>query len=239
MKDLLIKALKLYGLTFVAGFMCFVMVITFNVIGTSFFAEDIGYKMYGSLEKGESEYLYTHYNQDGEDKLKEEYEKKGYELVEYSIPSEIPLSWQLLSQFCLLIMMGIFIYNFLWKLGFKDNNSVRLGLVKEDKLKGLKIGAISTVPPIILLTVLAIGKASFAKGFSFALYGLLNSHIYYAVMLIAGGNPGVFGSLHIWQIICYYGLLLFVPIIAAVSYLLGYKSIIISEKLIYKKNQEN
>lgn len=237
MKEILLKALKLYGLTIVAGFMCFILVFTFKAIGTSFFAEEIGYNVYRSTDGGESEKLYEHYFADGEDKLYKEYEDKGYELQKYPIPSDPPIGWRIITQVCLVFMMGIFVYNELWKLGFKDHNAVHRGTAGADKLKGLKIGAFATIPPIVLLTVLVIGKLSFAKGFTYALFALLNSYQYEAIMMIAG-KPGVFETLGVWQIVGFYALLAVVPLIAHLSYTLGYKSIILSEKLVYKKNQE-
>jgi len=130
--------------------------------------------------------------------------------------------------------MGVFVYNELWNLGFKDNNAVRIGIKKENKLKGLQIGTIATVPSIILLTVLVIGKNTFAKSVSIAWFALLNSHLYEAVILLTNGG-GYVTELNALQILVFYLLLLIIPLIAHVAYVLGYKSILVSEKLIYKK----
>ena len=65
--ELLKKSFKLYGLMIVASFMCFILVMSFNVMGTVFFTNEIGYTMYGSEKEGEElKELYVHYYEDGE-----------------------------------------------------------------------------------------------------------------------------------------------------------------------------
>jgi len=239
MKEILLKSLKLYGQLIVASFMCIMLVITFNLIGTSFFTKNIGYTVFGTLEGQETQTeLYTHYYSDGEDDKKQSYIDDGYTLTEVSVRSKIKKStgiiWDCFTEILLLTLFGVFVYNTLWNIGFKDNNLVHIGAKKEDKFKGLKIGTITTLPSIVLLTVLTIGKTSFAKDIAVALYGFLNSHLYEAVYLISGGG-GHFGSLAVWQILLFYVMLAFVPLLAHIAYILGYKSILVSEKLIYKK----
>lgn len=241
MKEILLKSLKLYGQLIVAGIMCFILVITFNVLSTGIFTEKIGYTVYGTKEGDESQTeLYTYYYADGEDTKKQEYTDNGYTFYEVSIRSEINKStdiiWDCITEFFLIILYGIFVYNSLWNLGFKDSNMVRINRKKEDKLKGLKIGALASLPSYILLTVLLIGKNSFASGFSVALFSTFNAHLYQLFYFIAGGL--YFAELSIIQIIAFYALLLVTPLIAFVSYILGYKSILVSDKLIYKKNKE-
>jgi len=239
MKEILLKSLKLYGQLIVAGLMCFMLVITFNVLATGFFTKNIGYKVYGTPKGEEAQVeLYTHYTADGEDLKKQEYIDKGYTLNEVAIRSEIEKStgiiWDCITEVFLLFMAGVFVYNSIWNIGFKDYNLVHIGAKPEDKLKGLKIGAIVTIPSFILLTALTIGKMSFAKGVSVALYGFLNPHLYEAIYMITGGGV-YFSELSALQIIAFYAMLGFVPLVAHIAYTLGYKSILVSEKFIYKK----
>ncbi len=239
MKEILLKSLKLYGKCVLGGIMCFFLVITLNVIETALFTEVEGYKAYGVKEGAEQVELYTHYYKDGDDTKKQEYIDKGYTVNEFTFRSEInpktARSWNMVSEIFLIFMMGVFVYNELWNLGFKDYNSVKIGIKKENKFKGLQIGLLTTAPSIVLLTVLVIGKATFTKNLSIALYAFLNPHLYEAIMLFTNGG-GYISTLQWWQIIVFYALLAFVPLIAYVAYLLGYKSILVSEKLIYKKN---
>ena len=238
MKEIILKSLKLYGKCIVGSIMCFILVITLNVIETSFFTDVVGYRAFGAIEGQEQVELYTHYFKDGDDTKKQEYIDEGYSISEIDIRSNInkktALIWNIVSQIFLIFMMGVFVYNELWNLGFKDTNAVRIGQKKENKFKGLQIGLIASVPSIILLTVLVIGKRTFAKSISIALYGFLNPHLYEAIITVTNGG-GYISSLEVWQIVVFYALLLIIPLIAYIAYILGYKSILVSEKLIYKK----
>ena len=237
MKEILQKALKLYGLTIVAGFMCVMLVITFNFIGTAFFTEKVGYVAYGALEGEEGEELYTHYYADGEDEKLKTYEDKGYvinklTIRDYTSENKV-VAWDIITEIFLLIMMTVFVYNNLWNLGDKDKGAVIYRRKKEDKLKGLKIGLIASIPSFIITTVIFVGRTTFAKEVSVALYAFLNAHWYKLIILISGG--GYFHELKIWEVVVFYALLFFVPLVAHIAYTLGYKSFMLSEKLIYKK----
>ncbi len=240
MKEILSKSLKLYGRCIVGSIMCFFLVMTLNVIETGFFTDIVGYKVFG-VKEGQQEQveLYTYYYDNGEDTKKQEYIDEGYTLTEADIRSQVDkktyIIWNTISEIFLLFMFGVFIYNDMWKLGFKDNNAVRIGIKDENKLKGLQIGFLTALPSIILLTVLAIGKATFAKNLSIALYAFLNPHLYEAIIMLTNGG-GYVSELAVWQIVVFYALLLITPLIAYIAYLLGYKSILVSEKIIYKKN---
>lgn len=234
------NSIKLYGKCILASIMCFFLVVTFNMIGTNFFGTQIGYSMQGEKEiDGENTktILYTYKYSDGTDLKKQEYIDKGYTLTEIPM-NNTTITWDVIAQIFLLFMMGVFVYNFLWNLGFKDNNFVKIGQIKEDKLKGLKIGFLSQLPSFILLAVLTIGKTTFAKDFSIGTYSLLNSHLHRAIYILSDSNGGFFSEFGIGEIAIIFALLLFIPILAHVAYTLGYKSILVGEKIIFKKNQE-
>ena len=241
MKEILLKSLKLYGKCIVGSIMCFVLVITLNVIGNALFTDTIGYTMWGAPEGQEKmDILYEHKLSDGDDLKEKEYLDNGYTLNKVSILSQMKLStkigWFVVCEIFLVFMMGVFVYNDMWKLGFKDNNLVRIGAKPEDKLKGLKIGLLTMAPAFILLTFLAIGAQSYAANVSIATYAFINPHLYDAIILLTpSGNGGIFSDLNVWHYIVNYVLLFIVPLIAFGAYLLGYKSILVSEKLIYKK----
>lgn len=240
--EILKGSLKLYGLCILGSIMSLVLVVTFTMIGSNAFGKQIGYSMQGEIEndKGEIEktILYQYYYEDGEDLQKQKYIDEGYELTE--IPHKTTtFEWDLIAQICITVMMGVFVYNNMWNLGYKDNNLVRIGVKKENKLKGLAIGTITAMPSIILLALFVIGKNSFAKEFSTATFSLLNPHLHRGIYLITGSQAAYFSNLAFWQIAAIFGLLLIIPLIAFVAYLLGYKSILVSEKLIYKKKKDD
>ncbi len=241
MKEVLLKSLKLYAKCIVGSIMCFVLVITLNVIGNALFTDTIGYTMWGAPEGQEKmEILYEHKFADGDDLKEKEYVDKGYNLNKVSILSQMKLStkiaWFIGCEIFLIFMMGVFVYNDMWKLGYKDNNLVHIGAKPEDKLKGLKIGLVTMIPAFILLTVLAIGSQTFAKDVSIATYAFVNPHLYDAIILLTpSNNGGIFADLSVWHYIVNYALLFIIPLISFGAYIIGYKSILISERLIYKR----
>ncbi|MBE6776730.1 MAG: hypothetical protein E7542_01255 [Ruminococcaceae bacterium] len=234
--EIIKKSLKLYGLCIVGSILCLVLTATFNMIGANLLGKQIGYSMQGEFEDKENSavILYSHYYDDGEDLEKAKFEEKGYTLTE--IPIKIPTTaWNIFAQFCLFCMMGIFVYNELWKLGFKDNNLVRIGKKTEDKLKGLKIGLITTTPSILLFAILIIGRTTYAAKVATTTFSFLNPYIERLIYIFVGYKGGYISQLSVGAVITIFGALLFIPLVAMVAYLLGYKSIIVSEKLIYKK----
>ena len=109
MKEILSKSLKLYGKCIVGSIMCFILVITLNVIETSFFTDVIGYKAYGAIDDGEKVELYTHYFKDGDDTKKQEYIDKGYNVSEIDIRSDVNKKtahiWNIVSEIFLIFII--------------------------------------------------------------------------------------------------------------------------------------
>lgn len=239
MKEIITKSIKLYGTCIIANIMCFMLIITFNMLGANLLTEKIGYTVYGTVSEGETVELYTHYFSDGDDLKKQDYIDKGYTLNEVTVRSQMGKSstivWDAIAQTFMLIIMAIFVYNELWNLGYKDNNAVRIKMKKEDKLKGLKIGLLATAPSYLLVTVLLFARHTIGKNLSIVIFGFLNSYLYKTILFITGGGI-TFSQLQIWKILIFYPLISVVPVIALVAYLIGYKGILISEKIIYKKN---
>lgn len=234
------KGLKVFYLLFIANIMSFFLIISFNFITTIVFTEQIGYYVYGATEQNtEQELLYTHYYKDGEDTKQQEYIDKGYTLntpAMRSQPSKTvdTVSKSLAGVICI-FMAAALIYNDLNKFGDKHRTSVKYEGKKQNLLTGFGVGLIATGPAIILLAVLTILKTTYAKSLSLLFYGLLNTYIYDFLVLIANG-ANKFGDLSYLQIFIIFLLLLIVPVICGISYILGYKSVSLSEKLIYKKN---
>ena len=231
------NGLKLFGLSIVANVMCFILIISFSVLSTALFTDKIGYTMYGTVTEGEEiKQLYTYYYEDGDDTQKEIYKDKGYNLTEFSIRSVVPkgtrIFWHIVSQVFCFIIMFTFIYNILAKQGNKDSNLVNYKSQKEDKLKGLKIGLIAVAPSFVMLLYAAISKKV-----TIAMFAFLNSYLYDLISIICGGAKS-FAELQIWQTLLLFILLVIIPLVSWGSYLLGYKSISISEKIIYKNKKE-
>lgn len=248
MKDTILKALRLFLTMILLCIICFFLVMSFNVLKVGLFTESIGYDVYGTLktEDGEnkdteqkSEYLYTYYFEDGDDKRAEEYENKGYELIKYSVRSEVePVANAVISAisqlFCFIIAVFL-IYGKLWKYGNRDFEATRLHGLKFSKLKGLYIGILANLPMLIFL-IFAVAAQNKIK-LPVSLFALANSYMFEILTAI---NRGIvyFADANVWRIIIYFATLLFVPAVSAVSYYIGFKDIVISDKLIYKNTKK-
>ena len=174
MKEVTKLGLKQFLRLILINVMCFFVVISFSVLSTAAFTKNIGYTAYGtSSESSEPEELYTYYYADGEDTKKQEYTDRGYTVSESKIRSTLSGTgnavFLTVSQiFCLLILIS-FIYPNLWQLGTKDSNLVKFKHEKEDRLKGVKVGAVSVIPLYLGLIALAVFKAGAFVKFPVAL----------------------------------------------------------------------
>lgn len=228
--------LKLLVVVVLDFFLC----ISISVLCIGGFTENIGYEAFGYVNEGdESEHLYTYYTADGEDTKKAEYEEQGYKIVTNNIRSELSGKGQAIflsvtQLFCLMVLIP-FVYSPVYELGFKESNLVRFKHAEEDLLRGLKIGLVADILFIASYVGLVISALGAAPNMPVSLYKLCNSYCY-SIIEVIGGN-GKVGELSPIQLVLLALPLLVVPIVAAVGYILGYKGISISEKLIYKKNK--
>ncbi len=239
MKGIFKLGFKLYGKIVIATVMAFFVVISVNVIATGFMADEVGYKAYGIKEGSqEQELLYEYSVSDGEDTQKAKYEEEGYTVTEqkiYKINKSGEVFFLITAQLLSLLIMMAFIYSFIWKEGIKDNNLVKFGHINEDKLKGAKIGFVASIPYAIFVLVLFVLRFITKTDFSVALIELLNSHIYSFIKLVLGGNA--FLDISFIRMLGLLLLGLIVPLISGVSYLIGYKDIALSDKILYKKRK--
>lgn len=127
-----------------------------------------------------------------------------------------------------------FVYPPMWDLGAADINMVKIGQKAEDKLKGLKIGVLGTIPSALVFLVIAFTKNGISANVSTALYKFLNASLY-PILEFVFGESKKFADLKIWQLCVMALLLCVVPVTAHLGYHLGYKGFSISEKLTYKK----
>ncbi len=242
MNEILKTGLKLWGKTIIVCIMCFFIVISMNTISTAFFSENIGYTAYGTTsENSEYEELYTHYYDDGEDKLQKEYEDKGYTVTQSQIRSDYSTGGKIffygLTQIMCIILLITFIHATVWEMGVKDNNMVRTGHKKEDKLKGFKFGLVSIIPFVIFWIVAVILKNGAWKEMPPSILNLTSSQFYTFIQFIIGKAKNL-GELSVVKYILILALQLIIPLISGISYYLGYKDISIGEKIMYKKKDK-
>ncbi len=242
MNEIFKNGLSLFLRLIIINVMCFFLAISFNVLASAAFTENIGYTAYGtSSENTEQVELYTHYNSDGEDLKLKEYEEQGYTITKSNIRSTISgkgnTVFLVVTQLFCTILIASFIYPNFWSMGTKDSNLVHFKHKKEDKLKGLKCGLIAVAPALLFIIFILITKNTICAKLPVVLYKFLNSS-YYSVIEVVVGKSATFGELSVLRMIPLFLIQLFVPLVSLTAYLLGYKNISIGEKFIYKKSKK-
>ena len=222
---------------YICAIITFFVYFSLTVVATGFFTEVNGYTAYDA-EK--NEVLYHYYYEQGEDTLLAEYQAKGIEVSTVALRSTlqgggkvfVDATGQLIGG----LITGAFIYTSLWKLGDGDANLVAFGNAKHDSIKGLKIGALAVVPSFISWIIVVLAKTGAVPGGWFALYRFMNYQLFTLVNAIFGQSVNTTDMISWPQIFAGLSVLVFVPLVAQISYMLGFKRISLGESLIYKKN---
>ncbi len=136
---------------------------------------------------------------------------------------------KVVAQSISIIMFVGIIYATAWNEGDKDKNLVGFGRIKEDKLKGVKLGAIVMIPYMLSGVLLVLGLLGITTDLQ-AIYRIIHFQILVILNELmeaakSSWNGLIFGTL-------YY---LSVPIASGVGYYLGYKRIAVLNKIMYGK----
>lgn len=239
MKEIMKNGLSFWGRMVIVTVMCIFLCMSMSVLATAIFTDNIGYEAYGVKEgQEESVFLYKHFNADGEDTKKAEYEEQGYTVTTNSIRSELKgggnATFLVVTQLFNTLLTVSFIYPNLWQLGAKDSNLVKFKHKNEDKFKGLKIGLVGSVPAVLLWVALFVCK--YVKpDLPTALYRFLNCSNYSFIYAVC--KNATVGELSIVQLMVLLLLIFIFPLVAYGAYLLGYKDISLGERFIYKKTK--
>jgi len=246
MKDIFKNAASLFGYVLLAGFMCIICYMSMKMIFNFVFTDTVGYVVKGSLEgSDEKEELYTFYYDEGEandedDTKWAEYEEKGYTLYKYAEKTKLTkgqtVSMVLITQIMCILFAGSFVFEILVKRGYKDGTLVRSGNKKADKLKGLKIGLLACIPAFITYILFLIFTGA-NKGAAIEIYMIANS-CFWPLLELTLGSVKTAGDIAIWQFIVMFMLQLVIPLIAMVSYFVGYKDYQFLSKIVYKKKRK-
>ena len=222
-------------------FLAFFINISFTMIITAVATENIGYNVsYYDDATDSLVHLYTHYNEDGADTKYIEYEAQGYSLSVQGFRSEpnkvTNTLFLTLCQIILIVIVFLFFCNMLFYMGDSDCNKVNFGQIKEDKLKGLKIGLVPFAFQLIPYLLLFLGKLGIIKNGIFLVFRLCNFYLNPIIMAIVG-NTIVLADISWSRIFALLPLILVTPILSFVLYYLGYRRINVLENIVYKKEK--
>ena len=237
-RDNLRYAAITWGKSIVAAIMCLFVYVSIQFIAITIFTKEIGYTVYEVVDAKRGDAIYTHYYADGEDqKIKEYAQDKVETVIERSeLTVKQNYTAQTISQILSLIIFAATLYQRVWSIGISDNNKVKFDRAKQDKLRGFKIGCLATVPSVLVYILLLLGRFGVAPNLIFAIYKMFNIHIFGYINMLFGIGTQLF-NVPIYKLALAAVPLLILPAVCAISYLLGYKDISISEKIIYKRKR--
>ncbi|MBQ2781199.1 MAG: hypothetical protein IJF42_06545 [Clostridia bacterium] len=144
----------------------------------------------------------------------------------------LTIIYNVVTTACMLLLLVCMCYSDMWTLGDKDNNNVNLGRMAEDKLYGLKVGLLASVPSFITFVLLVISKCGGLTDKFIVWYRLLNMPSIMPLMLITD-SANETSAISAWLLIPIFALLLIVPAFCALGYFLGYKEYSLSEHFLY------
>ena len=115
----------------------------------------------------------------------------------------------------------------------------RIGQVKLDKLKGFKVGLIANIPFFALFVFFVACGLGLSPNLRVTLYGYLNCFIQPLIYLISGcSNEITVSQLNALQYVLLFLVQFIVPIVCGVAYMIGFKEINLSEKIMYQKKEK-
>ena len=129
-----------------------------------------------------------------------------------------------------ILIMGSLIYGVSWQSGFKDYNKVKFGHITKFIRKGFVAGAIADIPFLILYIVFIISfliKTAHDVFYNITYIVYLFFNMPYSLIIGALKNQPAF--------LCLF--LLVLPIISGIGYILGYKDISLTGRLVYKNSK--
>jgi len=228
-------SIKIFLRTVVAGLLCFIIYLSlymaFMILGT----ENIGYKIYEVDNSGNTvlvdEISFDSKNPNA-DSLKLE-ENQRMEYIRSDLSKKIFGTLSVLQQVSMFAVFISMIYPIMWEYGNKDRARIQGGRMREDQIKGLKVGLLAAIPSTLSIVPLALFKVGLISFEYPILYGFLNIPFRPYVDLVWGNIPTAV-SLSWLSIFA----TLLIPIVIILTcflwYWLGYKEIIPKHIFMYK-----
>lgn len=155
------------------------------------------------------------------------------EQIRTSMPGSVNSSVNILAQVLMIILLFSMPYAKIWPQGDRDCNSVNFGHMDKDMLRGLKIGLMAGIPSFIFYFILLICKIGKMLPDYYSLYRYLNISFLPLLNMIQKENVWLTGEVP-WSILLILLLTLtVVPFSCFIAYILGFKQISVSEKIMY------
>lgn len=221
--------------TVLASIMAFILYASFSSIAVGMYTEEIGYTVLYSEDKQSYDTVYEHYYKDGEDKNLAKYEKdtRYYKTpIRSSLDDKKKQGVMWIAQIVSALVWFATIYSIMWSAGDSDANKAEFGDSKRDRLKGVKAALCAEIPFFVLFLMVALSEV-IGKGKTietvyeiFTYYSFTINNLFLPIQSITDVFGLLLGFLPL-------------PLFAAFGYLMGEKHIVIRDKILYKKEQNN
>lgn len=232
-------AVKLAVRYLISAVISFFLYLSVTVIMTGMFTNVVGYTAYN---KETNEVLYHYYEENGPDTLKAEYEAKGIEVTTVNLRSSVSGKPQFFSDLICQIVTALitfaFVHGVLWRKGDSDENLVQFSHIEEDKLRGFKIGLLASIPNFAAFIIAVVAKLGYLSTSFMALYRFMNYQFFTIGNLCFSRVLTDYSAVSWGRLIASASIMIILPVLSGICYILGYKHISISEKLIYKTKKE-
>lgn len=237
-KHTLKTALKVWGRIVVATVMCAVLYLSMSVLGNGLFGRTVGYRIAQTDEAGTTKLVEEHYFAAGETEDSIPEAGEGQTVMNITeVPRGLKVLLDVLTSLMMLFLMGVFPYNLLWELGGKDDTKVRYKGKTPDPLRGLRIGALATIPAALLYAGAWGVKITGTGTLYLAIYRI--TQIPYLPYINAVlGNATEPSELPLGGLAACVLTLIYIPVVCAISYRLGFRKFSIKEHLTYKKTSD-
>ncbi len=223
---------------YIAALITFFVYTSLIVVGTGAFTTVVGYMAYNTQT---GEMLYNYYYSEGEDIKKAEYEAQGIEVSTMSLRSELSGGAKVFTDVLGQVIGGVvtvaFINSLLYKTGDRDANLVAFGHKQQDKIRGLKIGLLMIIPSFAAWLIAVVAKLGVIGSNWYSLFRFMSYQTFMLVNAIFGYKTASTDGISWVQLFLGLTIIVIPPIIAQISYTLGYKRIALPSNLFYKKDR--
>lgn len=226
-------AAQVFLKTVVAAIMSLIVYISLSVVIIGMNTQTIGYRLYELID-GEQVLLEEKYYDDTVTSAPPAKEGQLVEGIMSEPPAAAMILLNVLSEVVMLVMLSIFIVTPMKEKGQRDLTQVKYRNGKEDKLCGLKIGLLASLPAFAAYLLLIVAKLTGLMPWYLLAYRYINICFLPLINTVAGTAiaSAEISWLALLVILLFHA---FVPLVCHIAYIMGYKQVDVTDKLVYKK----
>ena len=233
------KTLSVSGKVFLrlvlATVLCAIVYLSMMAIATAMCSDVVGYQIHEMKEDESIVLVEEHRYQIGEKHLTSSDVTDDQVLTELrEVKPSVLNVFQIISQIMMLIILAIFPYHIMWEFGNRDDTNVKYKGQRADPYRGLRVGSLATVPYLLLWVCLLVARLGVLPEGYAQVYRLATIPFMPYVQWVM---PSALPNTTIGQIMLLLPILLYIPVVCAVSYRMGHNQFSIREHLVFAKKK--